>query len=519
MKKTLVLIMGLILIGMLNADTPTAPDFRAPTFADPYYRIHFPFEVKADKVIVKGLRLNSGDLGQFLLFKEGKNISATTALDRGVYDIVIDYAWSSGRSYEIVLLYQPEASAEPEELELKGTSPRRGGIPGGREGFYRIYRVEEEAGIGRTQELVALTLTAARSDIQDGNFVIFDGNRAIPYEIMEKGESVPPEKVASTHPVTLTYKIALLLDASPREKKWLLVLKGENTAPQAGNISVTGEGLGKTIRTAKLVLELSPQSGQINTLESLEAGVKLYNKAGVIHWNPDVFVPGIAWDHSFDWNPPLVFEDRAGDSYYLNVRKGPLPRIRDVDLEVKYAIEAAAPYFISETCLRFDNDLGVIAVRNDEMVLFKDLFDTLVYRDKNQKIVKRPLLEKEGFPFGLVHIAPEDVGWVGLINTKDNYGFFSLRLNASNGNFELPGEFFHRTGTYFYAPSDGNYVYWVRPLVYTWADFATNNLLAFVPKGSFFYEKNAYGIWRLDKNWPQNLDKLLTRLQNPLRVY
>jgi hypothetical protein len=519
MKKTLALVMGLILIGMLNADTPTAPDFRMPTFAEPYYRIHFPFEVKADRVIINGLSLNGGNLGQFLLFKEGKNISATTALDRGVYDIVIDYAWSSRRTYEIVLLYQQEASGQPDKLELRGTSPRRGGIPGGREGFYRIYKVEEEAGIGRTQEPVTLTLTAARSDIQDGNFVIYDGNRSIPYEIMEKGESVPPEKVASSHPVTQTYKIFLPLDATPREKKWLLVLKGENPAPRVGKISVTGEGLGKTIRTAKFVLELSPQSGQINTIESLEAGVKLYNKAGVIHWNPDVFVAGIAWDHSFDWNPPLAFEEKVGDNYYLNVRKGPMPRIRDVDLEVKYTVEAAAPYFISETRLQFEKDLGVIAVRNDEMVLFKELFDSLVYRDKHQKNIKRPLQEEEGFPFGLVHVAPEDLDWVGLINTKVNYGFFCLRLNASNGNFELPGEFFHRAGTYFYAPSDGNYVYWVRPLIYTWADFATNNLLTFVPKGSFFYEKNAYGIWRLGKNWPQNLDRLLTRLRNPLRVF
>ncbi len=517
--KKIAAVMGFIFIAMVTAGAQTELDFRAPTFDEPYYRIHFPVEVKADKALIENIRLNGENLGQFLIFKEGKSIPATTALDKDVYDIVIDYAWANGKTYEVCLLYQTETSDQPEKLELRGTSPRRGGIPGGREGFYRVYKVEEEAGIGRTQELVTLILTGARRDIQDGNFVIFDGSRPIPCEIMEKGESIPPEKVASTHPVTLTYKIALPLDTSPREKKWLLVLRGKNQEPPGRNISVSGEGLGKIIRTAKFVIELSPQSGQINAIESLEAGVKLYNKAGVIHWNPDVFVPGTAWDHSFDWNPPPSFEEKAGDYYYLNVRKGPMPRISDVDLEVKYTIEAAAPYFVSETRLRFGSNLGVIAVRNDEMVLFKELFDSLVYRDKNQGIVKLPLREKQGFPFGLVHIAPEDVNWVGLVNTKDNYGFFCLRLNTSNGNFELPGDFFQRAGTYFYAPSDGNYVYWVRPLIYTWGDFATNNLLAFVPKGSFFYEKNAYGIWRLDTDWPQNIDRLLARLKNPLRVF
>ncbi len=519
MKKTAAIVMGLIFFGMVRAGAQTELDFHAPTLDEPYYRIHFPFEVKADKTLIENICLNGENLGQFLIFKEGKNIPASTALDKGVYDVVIDYAWSSRRSYEIILFYQQETPGKAEKLELKGTSPPTGGIPGGREGFYRIYTVEEEAGIARMQELVTLTLTGARGDIQDGNFVIFDGSRPIPCEVMEKGESIPPEKVASTHPVTLTYKIALPLDASPREKKRLLVLRGENQEAPGRNISVAGEGLGKTIRTARFVIELSPQSGQINTIESLEAGVKLFNRAGVIHWNPDVFVPGIAWDHSFDWNPPPSFEEKAGNHYYLNVRKGCMPRIKGVDLEVKYAFEAAAPYFVSETRLRFDSDLGVIAVRNDEMVLFKELFDSLVYKPKNQGIVKLPLREKPGFPFGLVHIAPEDVDWVGLVSTKDSYGFFCLRLNASNGNFELPGNFFQRAGTYFYAPSDGNYVYWVRPLIYTWADFATNNLLAFVPKGSFFYEKNAYVIWRLDKDWPQKIDRLLARLKNPLRVF
>jgi hypothetical protein len=299
----------------------------------------------------------------------------------------------------------------------------------------------------------------------------------------------------------------------------LLVLKGKGRSPEAGKIVLLGQGPGKSVRTPKLVLELSPQSGQVNTIESPEVGVKLYNKAGVIHWNPDVFVPGIAWDHSFDWNPPPEFAEKNGSFFYLNSRKGPLPRIKDVFLEVKYTVEANAPYFISETRMHFLNDLGVIAVRNDEMVLFKELFDSLVYRDKARRLVQMPLAEKSRVPFGLVHSAPESLDWVGLVNTKEAYGFFSLRLNAAAGNLEIPGEFHHRAGTYFYAPSDGNYVYWVRPLIYTWAEFTTSNLLTFVPKGSFFYEKNAYLLLRLDDDWPRRLDDWHKTLTNPLRVY
>jgi hypothetical protein len=518
MKKATALIAFLVIFGCAAAADPADLIFRAPTWDEPVYRIQFPFEVTADKTLVKEILLNGEKTGHFLIFKDGKNVPAGTVLEKGVYDIVIDYAWAGGKSYRLTLVSQPEGSPR-RSSDLAGNSPRQGGIPAGEEGFYRIYKVEEEAGIERKAESVTLILTAPRSEIEDGTLVVFDGPAPVPYEILERKESYPPEKVAANHPVTLTYKIALPLDAAAGEKKMLLVLKGKGLSPEPGKIVLLGQGLGKTVRTPKLVLELSPQSGQVNTIESLDAGVKLYNKAGVIHWNPDVFVPGVAWDHSFDWNPPPEFAEKNGAFVYLNSRKGPLPRIQDVFLEVKYTVEANAPYFISETRMHFLNDLGVIAVRNDEMVLFKELFDSLVYRDKARRVVQMPLAEKKGLPFGLVHIAPDSLDWVGLLNMKEGYGFFSLRLAAVAGNLEIPGEFHHKAGTYFYAPSDGNYVYWVRPLIYTWADFFTNNLFTFVPKGSLFYEKNAYIVLRLDKDWPSQLDGWHRKLASPLRVF
>jgi hypothetical protein len=190
-----------------------------------------------------------------------------------------------------------------------------------------------------------------------------------------------------------------------------------------------------------------------------------------------------------------------------------------VALEVRYAVDAGHSYFLSETLLTVGKDLGVIAVRNDEMVLYKDLFDGLMYRDKDGKVVTMPLREMPESPFGLAHIAPPDIPWTGLVNSKEGYGFFSLRLEAAASSLGPAGDFLHKAGTYFYAPSDGDYVYWVRPLLYTWGDYKTNNLLTFLPKGSFFYEKNAYILLRLDDKTPQELDTLLRKLRNPLRVF
>lgn len=504
--------------GRLQGAAPQTLTFLSPSFDEPHYRIGLVVSVAKDKTVLKDIRLNGEPQMRAFIFRDGRHIGRGTALEKGTYEIVVDYAWSSGKNYRLTLVTEAEGQ-KPKSLEASGRSPESGGIPGGKEGFYRVYTVQEEAGRDRQAELVRLVLTGPKSEVKGGAFAIFDGRNRVPCEILEKEESLPPEKASADHPATLTYQIGLQLDARAGEKKLLLVLLDESPLTAEPGVKLAGESLGKTVDNGALVLGLSPQSGQVNTIALPGAAIELHNKAGVIHWNPDVFIPGLAWDHSFDWNPPPFFEEKAASLVYVNSRRGPMPRIQDVHLEVKYTVEAGKPYFLSETRLGFRRDLGVIAVRNDEMVLFKELFDQLVYKERQGNVVRRELKEKEKVPFGLVHIAPADADWVGLINTKEHFGFFSLRLNASVGNFEGPAEFELKPGTYFYAPSEANYVYWVRPLIYTWADFATNTLLTRVPEGSFFYEKNAYLVLRFEEDFARRVDEFRLRLTRPLRVF
>jgi len=420
-------------------------DFDSPRFESPDYLVYFSLEVKNDKLLITDIQINGLKAPHVIVLKGKKPADPAKPLDPGVYDVRLYYAWKGNASYKATLFTKLENSEKIEQSEWSGIAPKGGGIPAlCQEGFYRVCRIEEEAGLER---------------------------------------------------------------------------KGEAAAVPEQSFILSGEGLGKSIKSARLSLQFHPQSGQINTIEYLREGIKLYNKAGVVHWNPDVFIPGAAWDHSYDWKPPESFEEKQGAFVYINARKGPMPHIQDVFLEVKYTLEKDAPYLISETRMNVEKDLGVIALRNDEMVLYKELFDSLIYRDKKGSIIKLPLKEMAATPYGLVHIAPADLGWVGLLNTKENYGFFSLRVGAANSNLDASGDFLHKAGTYFYAPSDGEYVYWVRPLLYTWADFTTNNQLTFLPRGSSFYEKNAYLLLKLDQNTPAALDNLLKMLRNPLRVF
>ena len=513
MRKVACLVL-LALLTALPASGQVA--FVGPTIDAAHFGLIVTLNVPPGNPQFKGLNLNGQPVAKFQAFRNGEAVDLAKPLSAGPTDFVLDYAWSGARKYTATLLFELKGKARRKEFAAVSPS---GGIPAGcEEGFSRVYVVQEEAGLARAGELAYLTLTAPRADVETAGFRIFDGQTELSYQVIDRRESLPPESQAKTHPPTLTYKLAVALDAGAWEKKLVAVFKGTPRAA-AADIALSGEGLGRAIRSDKLALGLHPQSGQLNTFEDLTTGVKLYNKAGVIHWNPDVFIPGLAWDHSFDWNPPAVAEEKNGPLVYLNARRGPMPRVKDVNLEVRYAVPAGAPYLLCETRLTFEKDLGVIAVRNDEMVLYRELFDALLYRDKNGALVKLPLQELPGRPFGLVHIAPDDIPWVGLINSKEGYGFFSLRLAAASSDLGVAGDFHHKAGTYFYAPSDGEYVYWVRPLLYTWAEYATNNFLTFIPRGSFCYEKNAYLVLKLDDGTPEALDTLRRRLSNPLRVF
>ena len=517
MRKTVLAILFMLISGWLWGN---GLEFQSPSFKYPYYRISFQFEVKKDKASFQGIEMNDEKFDNFVVFSGGKRVDVSKPLEIGIYDVFLDYAWKNDTKYRVSLSYSPENSEEIKEEVRKDASPKKGGIPAGKAGFYRAFRVEETIGLERTGEIAQITFAAPKHELENENLLVLEGDSVKEFQILGIMESIPPQKAAQNHPVTWTCNLAVPLDMSPFEKKVILVLQGESETPATLGFVMEGEGLGKTVKNKRISLEFHPKSGQINTIDYIKEGILLHNKdAGVIHWNPGCFIPGIAWDHSFNWNPPPSFEERVGKFLYVNSRRGPLQKIKEVNLEIRYTLSLDSPYFISETMMRFQNGLGVIAVRNDEMVLHKDLFDSFIYRNKKNSLIQMPLQEKAGHPDGFVHVAPDDVSWVGLLNSEKNYGFFSLRIDYFNSCLRPSGNWLNKPGTYFYAPEDGKYVYWVRPLLYTWSDYTTRNLLTFIPEGSTFYEKNAYILIPLTEDFPDVLDTLLDKLKNPIRVY
>ena len=422
--------------------------FTAPTWEAPRYEIRLPLEVAATPLTLREVLLDGAAFGPFRVFRAGKLVDISKPLEKGAYEIVLDHAWSSGKRYSFSVVTHGPDPAKLDKRALAALSPVAGGVPSGsRRGILsrrqgRGDRRHRPHGRGRRARHHGREGRPPRPELR-----LFDGAEGAPLRgpgvqrigsCRERGQDesalgdgqdrLPAERGPEG------------AEAPPRPQ-------GEVRGRAPGGIGLTGENLGKTLTTPHLVLAFHPKSGQILTIDAPDAGIKLCNKAGVIHWNPDVFVPGVAWDHSFDWNPPAIVRGEGGRLRLLNARSGPMPRVKDVIARGPLS-RRRRPSLVH---LRDDDGRrrrtsASIAVRNDEMVLYKELFDSFMYRDPNGEVVTGPLAEMPETPFGLAHIAPPDLAWVGLVNTREKFGFFSLRLAAAASNLGLGGDFPSRPG-------------------------------------------------------------------------
>lgn len=495
--------------------------FIAPDIDFPYYRLVFEHKVVGETINIKELQINGKNWPYYFIFKSRKTREKNKPLESGNYEIQVDYAWKNSRKYEIRVVFSPENNREEFTRLWEGKAPRKNGIPDGEEGFYRIFRLEETADLKRKQELVTAVFTVPKIETEKEDFILLQEKSEVNYQILDTKENNPVADVVNDHPVTLTYKVVFPVDINSRSKKIYLLVKGKKGAAYVPGFTIRelNDGIGKTIKGKQFGLEFHPQNGQIKSIEYYRKNVRLFNDSGVVHGNPSCHVPGVAWDHSYNWINTPNLEEKAGQYLYINSRRGPLQKLRDVELEVRYSMEVNSSFFVSETKMKVNRDLSVVSLNNDKMILHRDLFDTLIYKNKKNKVVKKTLNEIPIDFDGLIEQTAADCDWVGLLNSKEKYGFFSLRIAYVNSNLSSLGGWMSNTGTNFHSQAGRDLVYWVRPLINNWSDPVTRNLLTFVPAGSWFYEKNAYVILELNKGYAKRLDEILRKLQNPIRIY
>ena len=190
-----------------------------------------------------------------------------------------------------------------------------------------------------------------------------------------------------------------------------------------------------------------------------------------------------------------------------------LRELPEVDASVRYEFYPGVPYFISNTTMRINERIDVIALRNGEIVLKRELITHAAWYDVLRDSVI--VYDVTKMP-DLTDLTMEaDVPWITFFNKETGIGFCGIQLNYSNAGLEnrprLLNPFMYITG--------GPWVYWTRGLSFP---FLSSNHQQVIPamKGYFFAEKWAYLTYEIAKG-DKPYEPILQwqkRLNNPLRV-
>ncbi len=229
-----------------------------------------------------------------------------------------------------------------------------------------------------------------------------------------------------------------------------------------------------------------------------------------IHWSPnfgkeDLSYRTMAHMISVDSS----FTSTKGPFYFKLFRRGCIKGYEKILLMGAYEFYAGLPYFIFSSDMLFTNSDTLNLLRNDEMTM-DSLFTHVVFPRPNGKTVYLPLYNEDAMTYLEEQLIADDAPWLFFYNAHESYAFGSMRLHYDNKNIygkDSPTENRHTKIT----ASINSGRYWNRRLI--------NSKNTFIPKGSKYSEKNAYIVFKVDKNDPaKTIEYFYKCLKNPVKV-
>ena len=328
-------------------------------------------------------------------------------------------------------------------------------------------------------------------------YVREEERREVPFQLSRL--SVRREDTGEASVPTLTGQITFF-EVTPHDPdgRYLLLYGNDEADPPEyeTDLAVRGEAPGWTLENSALVARLEEGSGQLDSVTLKSHPDRPYaNESGPLHWNPGISIPERGWVHAYDWNPPAQVHIERGPLFVEVRRRGPFPGIPEAHLEVTYRVFKERAYVWSGTRIRVDDEIGVTALRNDELVFDPSLFTHLAWaEDGTVRQGQFDNYEPVNDHGDLLRL-PHDVPLVAFYNPETQMGAATVRMEAMNVGpaAASPTQFDRAT----YLVDDENLTYWFRSQVYLHADWPRRQLIT-VPAGAEFIERNLYCFYDTD---------------------
>jgi len=369
---------------------------------------------------------------------------------------------------------------------------------------YAIISVSETKGLSRDLEYVSAEIPLPIELKHSEMFVAMD---------MENGSSVPMQVLDTVlKEGNSSLKITFPVSVEPKGTKTFELMATEkmrDKGPLGIVISEDGYFVENQNYKATFSIADDQRGGQINGIILKNFGDKLLKRGHIaMHWAPNFSKSDEdGYFNMEDFSPSSENQVEKGLYQIAKFRSGRTDSIPEIHVEGKYKFFANQPYFIFESTMTMEEDVSLDLLRNDEMTM-DSLFTHVVYQKADRMISRLKLYDSELDSLESNPI-PDNAGFVGFYNSNHGYGLASIRMEYDNTNNEgnLSALFNPYTKI---SKSTGNGRYWNRVLI----DSVTS-----VPKGSKYLEKNAYLIFKVGQEVPE--EEILyyaERLANPLTV-
>jgi len=433
--------------------------------------------------------------------------------------------WQPGQNYTIKITVRLKKAAHQSKDDVLLTGSKTVTAPSGVDVFsekwknYKALVVSETAGINRkeepveallafypdeaehlTREIRVVSVDPASHELKEVPCQVYDIQKYEEEDDMAPDENGNPTRKVPLWLPTVTARIAFLADVQARTSNVFLIFYNNNDAlakMYQTDLRVQGEAPGLRIDNNKIQIVLHPNSGHLDqvTLKNNPDNPLFHRMEtnGAIHWNPGIYVPPRPWTHTADWKPPENINMVSGPVIATSEVWDHLRGVPEVDASVRYEFFPGMPYFISSTCMRINQTVNCLALRNAEIVFKRELMTHAAWYD----IVRDSIITYDVSKMpDLTDLKMEaDVPWITFYNVDTGIGFAGIQLSYANAGLEsrtrLLNPFIYITG--------GPWIYWARGLSHS---FISSNMQQMIPamKGNVFVEKWAYLTYEIDNN-------------------
>jgi hypothetical protein len=451
-----------------------------PTAAFPFYGTMLQVTGLEENCRIERIEVNGQWVRDYYIFCDGqKNEKYELLAGAGSVAVYVSTDWTTGDSIEIAIRLKGDGEAQAELVSNAHTAAGQGGYWDKSYQYYACVIVYNDTGYPRSNEPVHQPMAVYADRVTDPLKevrVVHVDRAGVHTEIPSQVYDVHIwEQFSDIHcQPTCNFDVAFFTGVDAHSTGTYLVFYGNAEARAAKyetDLKVSGEGFALHIENEYYAVNLHDVSGSIFDV-AIKQGVNQVfahglETNGTVNWNPDIYAPPVPWNHISDWAPPQEYAVIRGTVFCMVKRWGTMPMYDDVLCSVTYIFYAGYKPIIIETTMELTKSRGVLALRNGEIVVNKELADGVAWKNIDGTVQSSPILDLPRHPTCGKYLH-RNTPWVALFNRN---------LKAAIGVVYIEDVNIRKDGGLTRADPHiyihhGPWIYVARPILYT---FVGNN--------------------------------------------